>query len=116
MEDHGQLELGGQRDLGTEGGLYFTLDWGKSWHKWTHGYPTVSTMDLKIQERESALIVGTFGRAIWVLDDLGALRAAAVGDQAQFLAHVFEGVGVVGQQNLSPHGCGDFFDRFPPSR
>ena len=34
-------------------------------------------MDLKIQEPESALIVGTFGRAIWVLDDLLSLREVA---------------------------------------
>ena len=35
-----------------------------------NGFPSVSTMDLVIQENESALVIGTFGRAIWVLDDL----------------------------------------------
>ena len=39
-----------------------------------NGFPSVSTMDLVIQENESALVIGTFGRAIWVLDDLLSLR------------------------------------------
>lgn len=63
--------------LGTENGLWISIDEGKSWVQFKNGFPSVSTMDLKIQERESALIVGTFGRAIWVLDDLLSLREAA---------------------------------------
>lgn len=65
--------------LGTENGLWISIDEGENWVQFKNGFPSVSTMDLKIQERESALIVGTFGRAIWVLDDLGALRATAGG-------------------------------------
>ncbi len=63
--------------LGTENGLWVSIDEGKTWMQFNNGFPSVSTMDLKIQESESALIVGTFGRAIWVLDDLNVLRAAA---------------------------------------
>ncbi|GAB5554300.1 MAG: hypothetical protein Sapg2KO_38910 [Saprospiraceae bacterium] len=63
--------------LGTEHGLWISIDEGTSWVQFKNGFPSVSTMDLKIQKRESALIIGTFGRAIWVLDDLLALRAAA---------------------------------------
>ena len=63
--------------LGTEQGLWISIDAGKNWVQFKNGFPSVSTMDLKIQEKESALIVGTFGRAIWVLDDLKALRSAA---------------------------------------
>jgi len=63
--------------LGTENGLWVSIDEGENWVQFKNGFPCVSTMDLKIQESESALIVGTFGRAIWVLDDLNALRAAA---------------------------------------
>ncbi|MEM6380703.1 MAG: hypothetical protein AAF705_21145, partial [Bacteroidota bacterium] len=54
-----------------------STDRGQSWVQFKNGYPSVSTMDLKIQERESSLIIGTYGRAIWVLDDLQALRAVA---------------------------------------
>ncbi|WP_211217382.1 VPS10 domain-containing protein [Neolewinella persica] len=60
--------------LGTENGLWVSGDNGGSWRQVRNGFPSVSTMDLKIQRRESALIIGTFGRAIWVLDDLKSLR------------------------------------------
>ncbi|WP_291963130.1 WD40/YVTN/BNR-like repeat-containing protein [Maribacter sp.] len=63
--------------LGTENGLWISIDEGATWSQFKNGFPSVSTMDLKIQEKESALIVGTFGRAIWVLDDLSALREIA---------------------------------------
>ena len=64
--------------LGTENGLYVSLDGGKSWTHWTEGYPAgVSTMDLAIQPREADLVVGTFGRAVWILDDIRPLRALA---------------------------------------
>jgi hypothetical protein len=68
--------------LGTENGLWMSNDDGGHWQKLKNGYPSVSTMDLKIQRRESALIIGTFGRAIWVLDDLKSLRELA-GPQVQ---------------------------------
>lgn len=63
--------------LGTENGLWISIDEGETWSQFKNEFPSVSTMDLKIQERESALIVGTFGRAIWVLDDLLTLREVA---------------------------------------
>lgn len=65
--------------LGTENGLWISIDRGQTWEQFKNGFPSVSTMDLVIQERESALIVGTFGRAIWVLDDLLSLREIASG-------------------------------------
>ena len=63
--------------LGTESGLYVSLDGSESWTKWAHGFPTVPTMDLQIHPREHDLIIGTFGRAIWILDDIRPLREAA---------------------------------------
>jgi len=63
--------------LGTELGLYFSIDSGETWNAWTHGYPTASTMDLAIQEREADLVIGTFGRSAYVLDDIRPLRALA---------------------------------------
>ncbi|MBD0776552.1 hypothetical protein HPE56_02005 [Maribacter sp. ANRC-HE7] len=63
--------------LGTENGLWVSIDEGRSWTQFKNGFPSVSTMDLTIQEPESALVVGTFGRAIWVLDDLLSLREIA---------------------------------------
>ncbi len=63
--------------LGTEFGLYVSVDEGKNWTKWTAGFPTVSTMDLKIHPREHDLVIGTFGRAAYVLDDIRPLREIA---------------------------------------
>lgn len=61
--------------LGTEFGLWFTLDGGKAWHQFSHGIPTgASVMGLAIHPREHDLLVGTHGRAAYVIDDLRALR------------------------------------------
>jgi hypothetical protein len=63
--------------LGTDDGLYVSVDAGSNWQKWTHGFPTTSVKDLVIQPREHDLVIGTFGRAAWVLDDIRPLRAIA---------------------------------------
>jgi hypothetical protein len=63
--------------LGTDDGLYVSFDGAGKWQKWTEGFPTVSTKDLAIHPREHDLVIGTFGRAAWVLDDIRPLRAVA---------------------------------------
>ena len=63
--------------LGTEHGLWVSFDKGKSWSQWKHGVPPVSTMDLDLQEREADLVIGTFGRSIFILDDIRPLREIA---------------------------------------
>jgi photosystem II stability/assembly factor-like uncharacterized protein len=63
--------------VGTEHGLWISFDNGASFQQWKNGYPSVSTYDLAIQEREADLAIGTFGRALWVLDDIRPLRAIA---------------------------------------
>lgn len=63
--------------LGTDDGLYISLNAGKKWTKWTEGFPTVPVKDLVIHPREHDLVIGTFGRAAWVLDDIRPLRALA---------------------------------------
>ena len=64
--------------LGTDDGLYITLNAGKQWDKFdAEIFPTVSVKDLVIQPREHDLVIGTFGRAAWVLDDIRPLRALA---------------------------------------
>lgn len=61
--------------LGTEFGLWVSLDRGKSFFRWKHGVPTVSVMDLAIEPRESDLVIATHGRALYVMDDIAPLRA-----------------------------------------
>ena len=64
--------------LGTDDGLYFSLDAGEAWQKMDPKvFPTVSTKDLVIHPRENDLVIGTFGRAAWILDDIRPLRAIA---------------------------------------
>ncbi len=63
--------------LGTDDGLYLSMDAGNKWQKWNKDFPTVSTKDLAIHPREQDLVIGTFGRAAWVLDDIRPLKALA---------------------------------------
>jgi photosystem II stability/assembly factor-like uncharacterized protein len=63
--------------LGTDYGLYVSFNEGESWQQWMKGFPSVSTRDLKIHPREHDLIVGTFGRSAWILDDIRPLREIA---------------------------------------
>ena len=64
--------------LGADDGLYFSLNSGENWQKFdSKTFPTVSTKDLAIHPREHDLIIGTFGRAAWILDDIKPLRAMA---------------------------------------
>ena len=60
--------------LGTEFGLYFTIDGGENWTKWTNGFPTAPVLGLKIQERESDVVIGTYGRGVYIIDDISPLR------------------------------------------
>jgi photosystem II stability/assembly factor-like uncharacterized protein len=60
--------------VGTEFGLFFSQNGGENWTKMTGKFPTISVRDVEIQRRESDLIVGTFGRGIYILDDYSPLR------------------------------------------
>lgn len=66
--------------LGTEFGLWVSLDGGGDWTRWRAGVPTVSVMDMAFQAREDDLVLGTHGRGIFVIDDYGALRGLSPGD------------------------------------
>ena len=70
-EDHVNADL---LFCGTEFGLYFTIDGGKKWIRIKSGLPTIAVRDLAIQKRENDLVIGTFGRGIYVIDDYSALR------------------------------------------
>lgn len=63
--------------LGTENGLYFSIDEGKNWTKWTENYPSVPTMDMVIHPTEHDLDIATFGRSFYVFDDIRPLRELA---------------------------------------
>ncbi|MDP2497130.1 MAG: hypothetical protein Q8W44_03970, partial [Candidatus Palauibacterales bacterium] len=75
-------------------GLFYSLDRGRSWEEWTHGFPRGTPVrDLTIQDQahEQDLVVGSFGRGAYVIDDLTPLRAMA--DDPSLLhadLHLFE--------------------------
>lgn len=75
--------------LGTEFGLFFTKDGGKSWMKWKHGIPTTSVMGLVVHPREHDLVVATHGRSLFVIDDIRPLRTVTKETLAK-PAHLFE--------------------------
>ncbi|MEO1220148.1 MAG: hypothetical protein AAFY42_02190 [Pseudomonadota bacterium] len=63
--------------VGTEFGLYYSQNGGGNWQQLKSGFPTIDVRDIEIQRRENDLVVGTFGRGIYVLDDYSALRTSA---------------------------------------
>jgi photosystem II stability/assembly factor-like uncharacterized protein len=70
---------------GMEFGVYFTTDGGTHWVQLAAGIPTAQARDLSIQRRENDLVVGTFGRGAFILDDYTGLRevaAATVSEEA----------------------------------
>jgi photosystem II stability/assembly factor-like uncharacterized protein len=71
VQDHVKKEL---LFVGTEFGIFFTLDGGMRWLKLSGGVPTISFRDLEIQRRENDLVGASFGRGFWVLDDYSPLR------------------------------------------
>ena len=64
--------------LGTEYGIYVSVNGGNKWVKFSSGLPTISIRDLAIQKRENDLIAATFGRGFYVLDDYSSLRFISV--------------------------------------
>jgi photosystem II stability/assembly factor-like uncharacterized protein len=61
--------------LGTEFGLWVSLDDGKHWAQYKgHEFPSVPVRDIVVQSRESDLVVATHGRGIWIIGDITPLR------------------------------------------
>jgi photosystem II stability/assembly factor-like uncharacterized protein len=59
---------------GTEFGAFFTIDGGQKWVQLKGGLPTVAVRDMVMQAREGDLVIATFGRGFYALDDISALR------------------------------------------
>jgi photosystem II stability/assembly factor-like uncharacterized protein len=60
--------------VGTEYGLFFSVDGGQKWVQLKGGLPTIAVRDISIQKRENDLVLGTFGRGIYILDNYAPLR------------------------------------------
>ena len=71
-EDHVDKDL---LFVGTEFGCFFTSNGGSNWIKLGSGLPTIAVRDIEIQRRENDLVLGTFGRGFYILDDYTPLRS-----------------------------------------
>lgn len=60
--------------LGTEFGLYITLNGGKKWYKYTNNMPSVAVRFIDLQRKTNDLVMGTHGRGIIIIDDISPLR------------------------------------------
>jgi photosystem II stability/assembly factor-like uncharacterized protein len=74
--------------VGTEFGIFFTINGGKSWVQLKEGIPTISVRDITIQPRENDLVLATFGRGFYILDNYAALRELTT-ELVQKEAHLF---------------------------
>ncbi|MHC4886630.1 MAG: WD40/YVTN/BNR-like repeat-containing protein, partial [Planctomycetota bacterium] len=73
-EDHVESNL---LFAGTEFGCYVSVNGGQNWVELSAGLPTICIRDMAIQKRENDLVLGTFGRGFYVLDDYSPLRAVS---------------------------------------
>ncbi len=113
VQDHVKPEL---LFLGTEFGIYFTVDGGKKWIKFTGGLPTIPFRDLAIQKRENDLIGASFGRGFYILDDYSPLREVSE-EQLQKEAALFsvrEAWWYIPQTGKGKLGAADFLAPNPP--
>jgi len=60
--------------VGTEFGVFFSYNGGTNWVQLKSGIPTIAVKDIAIQERENDLVLATFGRGFYILDDYSTLR------------------------------------------
>lgn len=68
---------------GTEFGVFFSNSGGASWIQLKAGIPTIAVRDIEIQRRENDLVLGTFGRGFYILDDYSVLRNFKKEDMAK---------------------------------
>ncbi len=81
--------------LGTDHGLWISIDGGNTYEKWTSGMPSCPVQDMVLQEKENDLVIATFGRSMFVFDDITPFRKLAAGfktnDQQVKIMHASDG-------------------------
>ncbi len=74
--------------IGTETGIFLSLDRGKSWSRFKANLPTVRVDEITLHPRDNAMLVATHGRALWILDHLEPIQeytaSKAAGDAKLF--------------------------------
>jgi hypothetical protein len=90
--------------LGTEFGLYVSLDGGKAWMPWHSGLPTAPVADLIVHPRDHDLVVATHGRALYILDDIAPLRQMTAAALAEPV-HLFPATPAILHHSFTPGGA-----------
>jgi hypothetical protein len=89
--------------VGTEFGLFISLDGGKQWQKFMNGYPTVRTDDILVHPRDHDLVVATHGRSVWIADDITPLQQWTPDVQSEDV-HLFDIRPAIAYLNDQQHG------------
>ncbi len=101
--------------VGTEFGVFLSIDGGRQWAQFTSGLPAVAVRDLAIHPREHDLIIATHGRGIYIVDDLTPLRAVTpqvLDSDAAFLPSR-PSIMVMPVSEVGFNGDGEFVGRSP---
>lgn len=101
--------------VGTELGVYFTIDGGEKWVQLKAGIPTIAVRDMAIQERETDLVLATFGRGFYILHNYGSLRelSQAFVEQSAYLFPVKDALLYVPKSSRDNQGSTYFFAKNP---
>jgi len=102
--------------LGTEDGLFVSIDGGREWAQFTGGLPRVPVRDIAVHPRDGDLVLATHGRGFYVVDDISPLRQLTPEVLASEVA-VLDARPTylrIPQQEQSWNGDGDFVGENPP--
>jgi photosystem II stability/assembly factor-like uncharacterized protein len=107
--------------VGTEFGVFFTRDDGQNWTQLKAGIPTIACRDLEIQRRENDLVIASFGRGFYILDDYSPLRnlePATFEEEAVIFpvkdALIFNIAGPLGYRDNGSQGAAFYTAKNPP--
>jgi hypothetical protein len=75
--------------IGTETGIFLSLDRGKSWRRLKVNFPFIRTDEITLHARDNAMIVATHGRGMWILDHLSPIQEYTQASTGAADAHLF---------------------------
>ncbi len=103
--------------VGTEFGAFFSPDGGKHWIKLSSGLPTIAVRDMEIQREKNDLVLATFGRGFYVMDDYSQLREVSteVLDKDAHLFSVRKTMGFIEQNAAGDDQGADFYTAKNPA-
>ncbi|NOZ34412.1 MAG: glycosyl hydrolase [Chlorobi bacterium] len=102
---------------GTEFGFFFSLDGGKKWTQIKSGIPDVAVRDIAIQKRENDIVLATFGRGFYILDNYDPLRHISesfIKDKKAFMFPVKDALQYIQTDSKYGQGETDYFAKNPP--